>query len=312
MSRAYPELPSTQALLCFESTARWGSITQAGRELGLSQSAVSRQLATLEQLVGVGLLKREGRGIALTPAGESYLPEVRAALVTLAAAAEGLRAPSEARRVSLQAHSTFAVRWLVPRLQAFEAAHPEVMLRILTSDMQQNLHREALDAVVSAGIGPWPKMRVTTLFPERLVPLFSSSLAARFPGLWQGDLRHAPRVDTLTRAELWHHYEEQHALSFARAPEHQFKHFYLSIEAALAGLGVALAPLHYVLDALSTGALHTCAPGGARMVLSGRRFVLLEAQDTPSTAAMRTLHAWLVDEAHACEARVAYWLTQAA
>ncbi len=253
-------LPPLTALRSFEAAARHGSFTRAADELLVTHGAVSRQVKVLEEWAGTALFDRHGKRVLLTPAGRLFADKVGVAFGDIAAAARTLRAHQNTTRVlTLNVLPTFAMRWLLPRLAKFQFAHPQVELRLITSD--QSLERVAPGhfdvAVRRAGSLDMDGLSTGTIFPEQEVPVCSPAFAAAHPVHAPADLKHLPLLVADTRSGSWDRW-------FAAAGEsavgedvalRRFDHFYLALQAAIDGLGFALGPLPLIKEDLADARL---------------------------------------------------------
>ncbi|AMO74749.1 LysR substrate-binding domain-containing protein [Pseudomonas citronellolis] len=179
---AYPPL---SALRSFEAVARLGSVTQAAAELHVTHSAVSQQVRQLEELLGVTLLQREGRGLRLSEEGRLYALQVRRALRDIAEATRLARArPSEGELV-VAVLPSFAQQWLLPRLPGFRQRHPEYRLRLLASLEVIDLRQGLADVAIRIGQGHWEGLAQQRLFDDELLavcaPHFNGGRLPRTP-----------------------------------------------------------------------------------------------------------------------------------
>src|SRR5215470_1556208 len=171
-------MPPLPALRLFEAAARHESFRKAAEELGLTASAVSHGIDSLEKWLGVALFRRRPRGVTLTPAGRHLLPYVSEGLSMIALGAQRLPGRREERRVVLSVAPTFAQNFLVPRLPRFRALHPGIRLSIDTSHRQALFPMEGVDLSIRAGKGAWPGVKSDLLFREQLVPVASPAYLA--------------------------------------------------------------------------------------------------------------------------------------
>jgi len=253
-------LPPLTALRSFEAAARHGSFSRAADELCVTHGAVSRQVKVLEDWAGVALFDRVGRRVALTNAGRRFADKVSGAFGDIATAARALRVERETVRVlTLNVLPTFAMRWLLPRLSKFQFAHPQIELRLVTSD--QPLERIApgqFDVAVRRKGALEPReFRTGIVFTEDELPVCSPAFAAVNPISDPTDLKSLPLLVADTRSGSWDRW-------FASAGEsgvgsdvavRRFDHFYLALQAAIDGLGVALGPLPLIEEDLAQGRL---------------------------------------------------------
>ncbi|MBA4113627.1 MAG: LysR family transcriptional regulator, partial [Verminephrobacter sp.] len=171
-------IPSTQALACFEVAARHESYTRAAQELSLTQSAVSRQIIALEEFLGVQLFRRTRHGVVLTPAGAHYGRQVARWLQGLERDTLDVMAhQGEGGTLSLAAVPTFATRWLIPRLPRLAQQHPDIVVHIETQTRPFLFADTTFDAALYAGtpeqVANWPGIQAQWLMNEDVVPVCS-------------------------------------------------------------------------------------------------------------------------------------------
>jgi len=291
-------LPSLTGLRAFAAVARHGSVSRAATTLGVSQPAVTQQLRRLEAFLGLRLVRPAGAGIALTEAGALYALQINEAFDKIVQATHGLRAGAPSGKVvTVSLLATFAQRWLIPRLPGFQQRHPEVSVRLLaTPEIMTRPSAEADFSICSEG-GPWPGYRCDDLMPSSLFPVASPSLLARQPLRKAADLRAHVLIEVATapRDGDWGQWlaaagaaelKPQGRLSFTTSSQ--------ALEAALAGLGVAVTHGPFVADALAAGLLvaplgpRIEEPGGYRLVAGGPR---------ADGQAQRAFHHWLLESA---------------
>lgn len=245
-------LPSIDGLRAFEAVARLGSFERAAEALHITASAVSKRVATVEALLGTPLLARGGKALALTATGKEYLAQVSGALALLAAMPLHRRAAQRGARLRVTATPTFARQILVPQLERFTAAHPEIELEVLLSIPYLGAGESDADIEVLHGSVP---AGGTPLMQDIVLPVAAPALLARLPPL---------RVPVdLTRAPLLRTPLEPWAPWFAAArldwPEPsqgpKLVDLGLTLEAAVAGQGVALARPSLARSWLASGAL---------------------------------------------------------
>ncbi|MFC7704422.1 LysR family transcriptional regulator [Plastorhodobacter daqingensis] len=248
-------LPSLALLTAFEAAARTESVTEAARELSLTQSAVSRQIRALEAQLGVTLFLRERQTIRLTRAGAAYAREIRDALRKISTASLNLRANPAGGTLTLAVLPTFGTRWLAPRLGGFLALHPEVGVNIVTRLAPFDFALEAVDAAIHFGHADWAGAEMMLFRHEDVVPVCSPALAARFIVRVPADIRRAPLLHLVSRPDAWERWFIAQGVDAADVRGMLFDQFTLVIEAAKAGLGVALLPRFLIADELAAGSL---------------------------------------------------------
>jgi LysR family transcriptional regulator, glycine cleavage system transcriptional activator len=297
MSRRYsgPMLtPSLSALRAFEAAARLGSFRGAADELAVTQSAVSHQVAELERRLGVALFVRRSRGVELTPAGERYHPYVAEAFARIEqGTALVARTPASPAELDLQVYVTVAVRWLIPRLHSFGAAHPDVLVRLSTSQRDWEFDERSGDVGIICTEHPdRPALHYVHLFDARLVVVGSPALARAGMGLRQpAELVNHSLLQLFTAPEEWDAWWAAAALP----PDHmrggaRFDSYLLAIEAATEGQGVALVPEFLVASDLRSGRL--VAPF-AVTVPQPRRWYFVVRRDRRDRPAVQHFEAWL-------------------
>lgn len=255
-------LPSTMALRAFEVAARRLNFTHTARELNLTQGAVSHQIRELETRLGISLFERRGRGLRLSAAGERYLPFVQNALDRLRAGTRALEANEPGRSLTVSLSPPFAAKWLVPRLGAFLATHPDLDLRISATMQHVSFGGvgggDSIDMAIRHGDGDWPALHVTRLWTEDIFPVCSPSLLANGPPLDDiADLANHVLIHDRSRSG-WTSWLDKigadpSGIDLDRGPG--FNDTSLAIDAAVAAQGVALSRSALVAGDLATGRL---------------------------------------------------------
>ncbi len=257
------DLPPLNALRAFEAVARLDSVTRAAEELHVTHGAVSRQLKLLEEALGESLFVREGRGLTLTPAGRRLHDAADAALGPLRMAWAELRhRPAQAPLV-LGCPGSVLARWMIPRMQRLEAELPDLKLHLSASEGSPDARLDGLDAALLIAEPTWPsEWDVHELAIERIGPVVSP----RWPGFAQ--LTQAPAsllphavLHTTSRPQAWREWAARTGLPSGQLQTGTgFEHLYYLLEAAVAGMGVAIAPQPLVAQDLAAGRL--VAPWG--------------------------------------------------
>lgn len=251
-------LPPLTALRAFEAVARHLSMARAADELHVTPAAVSQQIRLLETYLGVTLFRR-GKALALSDAARAALPQLTDAFDRLERAAAQLRADSGAGPLVVSTPPAFAARWLVPRLDDFQTRHPEVELRLLATRRLVDFATEDVDLAIRFGAGDHPHLLVERLMPETIVPVAAPALAARIAS--PADLARCPLLndDWHIEHQLFPDWETWLAsLGVAAGAPLRIQTFgdaNLTIQAAVAGLGVALAWHSLVAGDLARGSL---------------------------------------------------------
>lgn len=248
-------LPPLNALRAFEAAARLGRMTAAAEELSVTPGAISRQVGQLEDVLGVPLFEGAKNKPQLTAAGASLLPALTSALNQMEAAVREVSG-GKARTLDVSCFSTFTVKWLIPRLYDFHARHPHIEIRLSAADQVAHPDTEHYDLVITVdGQGIPESATVLPLFVERLGPVMAPALAAAAKVREPGDLAGQPLLHTRTRPDAWKTWCESRGCALPVQGGPQFEHYYFTLEAAVAGLGVAIAPWHLVLDDIRAGRL---------------------------------------------------------
>lgn len=279
-------LPSLNALRAFEAAARHGKMILAADELHVTHSAVSRQVKQLEAWLGEPLFEGPKHALRLTSAGQRLLPVLSSVFDQVDLALREIADDSEGP-LDVSCLGTFTMRWLIPRLPRFQAAHPEITVRLTSSDAPIDFSRDSCNLAIRIGSG-WPQgMEVVPLFEERFGPVLAPRLLAADPR----DLNGIPRLHSRTRPEGWHDWIGLSGVSPTTPSELDYEHFYFMLEAATSGLGVCIAPWPHVADDVRAGRL--AAPYG--FIPSGQRYAALH-RPRPRRRVERFC-AWLREEA---------------
>ena len=258
------DLPPLNALRAFEATARLGSVSQAAEQLNVTHGAVSRQLKVLEEHLGVSLFVKEGRGLKLTDAGTRLRDTSSEAFDRLRNLCAELTKGQVDAPFVLGCSGSLLARWFIPRLGRLNADLPDLRLHLSAGEGDLDPRRPGLDALLVFAEPPWPAdMQVYELACERIGPVVSPRYA-RYE-----QLRHAPAsalaseplLHTSSRPQAWPSWAQKNAIEPKQLKYGQgFEHLYYMLEAAVAGLGVAIAPEPLVAQDLQAGRL--VAPWG--------------------------------------------------
>ncbi|WP_175900766.1 LysR substrate-binding domain-containing protein [Burkholderia seminalis] len=289
------KIPSNSALLAFEAAARHGSFARAADELARTEGAISRQIGRLEAFLGVTLFERVGNRVKLAPNGTRYAVQVREILDRLERDSLYLMGqPVEGASIDVAAIPTFATRWLIPRLKRFQDRHPNITVHIAQRMDPFLLAGSGFDAAIHFAHPAWAGMHLHPLLEEVLVPVCS-------PALLKG-ARKRPSLDALPRLhrrqnpDAWQTYAEASGIALSNSaigPRYDLHS--MLIEAALAGLGVALVPRLYIAAELEQGRLVAPWPDG-QAVTKTFCLVLPEPLEL-SEGPVRAFAAWMLEEA---------------
>ncbi|PYG55895.1 transcriptional regulator GcvA [Rhizobium sp. UGM030330-04] len=275
-------------LRAFEASARHLSFTRAAIELCVTQAAVSQQVKVLEKRLGVSLFQRLPRGLKITAEGEALLPTVTSSFDQMATTLDRIEAGQVRELLFLGVVGTFAVGWLLPRLQEFQKQHPFIDIRVSTNNNRVDMAAEGLDFAIRFGQGSWHGTDAFRLFDAPLSPLCTPKLAETLKT--PADLVEATLLRSY-RSDEW-------STWFAAAgvtPSAQvnagivFDTSLGMMEAALQGLGVALAPPSMFSRHLASGAIIQPFP----VTISLGSYWLTRLQSKPQTSAMQAFSDWI-------------------
>lgn len=282
-------LPPLAALRALEALDRLGSATAAAQELNLTQSAVSRQLRTLEDHLGVSLFLRENRALRLTPQAREFAVTVRETLDRLTQAAMALRLDPTGGALNLAILPSFGMRWLLPRLPDFTRRHPEVTVNMTTRLRPFSFATEPFDAALHFGTSDWPDTHHLRLMTETVQPLAAPALLPEGP-VTLDVLRRLPLLHIQTRPEAWARWFALQGADPAPLPGPTFDQFTAIHQAVLHGLGVALLPDYLTDQERASGTLRRAFD--APPVSLGAYYLVWPADRPPGTA-LTAFRDWL-------------------
>lgn len=255
-------LPPLNPLKTFEVAARVSSITRAAEELCVTPAAVSRQIRSLEDFLGVQLFDRSGGRFVLTESGRRYLESVSLHLAGLRQATNAVMGGSFRRDVlRLRSPATLAVKWLIPRLAGFHASHPGIDVQLATSPALIDFDREALDGGVELGEGPRARVHSRRLMDNQLIPVMASAERLNRPAT-VSDLQRCTLLHSLARPDDWRLWlaaakvaGADHAVGVNPYAGMKYETSLLAYQAATEGHGIALAQKALVDRQLDSGEL---------------------------------------------------------
>lgn len=292
------KLPPLFTLRVFEAAVRHGGFAKAAVELALTPNAVAHQVKQLENWLDMTLFERQARGVLPTAAGRAYALALAENFGRIAEATHELLARQNEQVVTLTAIPSLVSRWLMPRLPRFAIAHPEVEVRILATVRAIDLTRGDADAAIRLGSGFYPGLSVEMLMPEDFVAVASPGFLAAHPDLRQpADLLQQPLLHDEMLASIaeqidWTRWLKAAGVAAPRhLPGYLFSHTYLTVEAAIAGQGVAIASGPMLGDALLTGKL--VALFGGLAVRGPYAYYLLHAPGAESRPAVAAVCNWI-------------------
>ena len=287
--------PSMSSLVAFEASARAESFTKAAEQLSLTQSAVSRQVQVLEELLGVPLFQRVGRHVALTEVGRMYLRELSGPLEQIRSATlQAIAFRSGGGTLTLAVLPTFGSKWLLPRLPDFYGHHPEVLVRI-HARTYLDLETSGMDAAIAVGDGKWPGCVSVRLVEECLVPIISPLLAEMSGPITIDDLLRNPLLHVVTRPNAWQNWLAAKGVHRkALPPGMQFELTSHLIQAVSAGVGCGLVPQVLVEDELRAGTL--VSPNGYAPFYTGQGYYLVVSSDRAHYPPFVQFRDWLLTQ----------------
>jgi LysR family glycine cleavage system transcriptional activator len=258
MSRRLTHL---NALRAFEAAARHGSFVRAAAELGVTAAAVGQQVRLLEERCGSPLFERQGKKLNLTEAAREVLPDINDAFDRLAQAADKLHQARRAPVVTVTLPPSFAAKWLIPRIELFRMEHPEVDVRLDTTDRLADLARETIGVGIRYGSGRYPGLEATLLMDEEVFPVCSPKLIrgrklSKPDELANFRLIHDTTMDRHAAFPTWSAWlKAAGARKVDARPGLRINSAIMSLQAAIDGQGVALARSVIVAGDLREGRL---------------------------------------------------------
>lgn len=256
--------PSTSALSAFDAVARLGSFSAAAEDLALTQGAVSRQVAVLEDQLGLKLLERTSRGVILTSAGANYAKRIAEALTIIRESSLAVMSGIEGNVLNLAILPTFGTRWLMPRLPGFISRHPDVIVNFATRIGQFDFDAEKIDAAIHVGAPNWPKADSRLLMHETIQPVCSPDFLRQHPIGKAEDILSLPLLHMASRPGAWQHWFASLGLEEEVGGGMRFEQFLNVAQACIAGIGVALMPSFLIQPELQSGQLVPALDHSAR------------------------------------------------
>jgi DNA-binding transcriptional LysR family regulator len=255
---ATPVQPSARALTALSWLATLGSLTEAADQLGVTRSALSHRIAELEKCLGVALVRKAGRRVALTEDGERLLASMGDALDRIEAAVQPFQ--RDRGQIRLSTVSTFASHWLIPQVAQFQARHPQIEVAISTTTRPVDFRKEDMDCAIRHGRGVWKGLSSSLLFRETLMPIASPAVADRFlPGA-ERNWRDAPLIRARSRFMDWSKWQKlDHGFAKRRPKWLTVETRAQALDAAVAGAGVALMDMAYLVTLVAEGRVRTLA-----------------------------------------------------
>jgi LysR family transcriptional regulator, glycine cleavage system transcriptional activator len=288
-------LPPLNALRAFEAAGRLGSFKEAAAELHVTHGAISQHVRQLEAWLGAPLFERHNRRIVLTPAARQYLGEIGPLFEQLSQATVQYGIPATiSRTLCVNAIATFTLRWLVPRLVRFHRDHPGVHVKVETSNVSVEGLRGDYDVIIRGGPDTFYGYSMRPFLAEQRVPVCSPALLQRLPLRAPGDLHRHTLLHTSSLPRLWPDWLAKAELAELNpAAALTFDHFYLTLQAAIDGIGVAMGPTALIADDLASGRLVVPFDGPR---LPSRSYCTYIPDDKASDEMVLLFRAWLERE----------------
>ncbi len=278
-------------LRAFEAAARHLSFTRAADEMNVTQAAVSHQVKGLERRLGVTLFRRLPRALLLTDEGQSLLPELRAAFNRIAQALERVSAQEGNATLTVSLLTTFALAWLVPRLRRFQAAHPEIEVRLMTTPRLIDFAREDVDVAIRYGDGQWAGgLTVVKLFDDSLTPLCGRAHREKLRSL--SDLQRATLLHSGDGEwSIWLSAAGVAGVNATKGP--LFDSTKMAVQAAIDGLGVAIGAPQLFADDIAAGRLFQPFPLAVR---NDKAHWLVYPEASAERLKVKAFRRWITEE----------------
>lgn len=290
--------PNVAELLAFTSAARHLNFSRAARELGLTPSAVSRQIAALEGLVGTPLFVREGRNLTLTDAGRRYHERVAEPLREIGnASLELMTSRGDSDLLTIASVPTFTTKWLIPRLPAFLASTPGVTLSFSRHLSHGDAFPFTLDAAIRYGDGTWEGVVSDYVDGRWFMPVCAPSFLARYPLHHVEDVARAPRLVHNQAEDVWGTWADRNGVAtHAQRPEPRFEQYSVLLQAAEAGMGVGLVPAFLAREAVTAGRLVEPVSAGVDVPHHGH-YLCYPRERLQQRTALRQFREWMLTQA---------------
>ncbi len=283
-----------RALRSFEAAARLGSFQAAAEELFVTPSAISHQLKTLEEFLGLELFIRQTRRISLTHVGEEYYESIHKALSEIDRSTQQLISVHQSGELHLSVIPAFLTRWLLPRISSFHEANPDIKLEISSNSGLIDFDRVDTDMAVYFGDGDWSGIEIHFLRHYQQVPVCSPKLLKNFPINKPEDLFKHTLLYVQKRNDEWSNWFEQVNTPFKESIKGvYFSSSALTTSAAISGLGIALADIGFVSEEIASGEL--VVPIDTFLGID-KSFYLVYQKDRVMTYAMKAFQSWLMEE----------------
>ncbi|ROL82439.1 LysR family transcriptional regulator [Pseudomonas protegens] len=290
------KIPSTAALISFEAAARHESFTKAAQELSLTQGAVCRQIASLEEFLSVELFRRSRRGVKLTEAGLSYSRRVATQLDAVERDTLSVMGQQGANVIELAVVPTFGTQWLLPRLKDFQQQHPEVTVNLTNRTRPFLFADTPFDAAIYFGDADWSGTQSHRLMGEHPVPVCSPAILGSRQQLSAETIAELPLLQQTTRPYAWRQWFNSLQMNVPRdmtGPRYEL--FSMLAQAAIHDMGIALIPAFLIQRELAEKRLVIANP---QALTSIKAYYLMIPERKVESASLRAFRDWLVSQAN--------------
>lgn len=292
MARRIPPLNSLKA---FEAAARYLSFTKASEELFVTQAAVSHQIKTLEDFLGVKLFKRRNRNLLLTEEGQSYFYDIKDVFASLSDATDKVLERGAKGSITVSLQPSFAIQWLVPKLAKFNDLEPDIDVRIKAVDANDGSLTDDVDVAIYYGKGKWSDLRVDKLYQEYLIPVCSPMLLnSEKPIKSVFDLNNQTLLHDTSR-KSWKNFFKENNIDSTRYNQGPiFSHSSMVLQAAVYGQGIALANNILAKPELETKRL--VVPFSEKL-MSKNSYYLVSSEKNADFGKISAFRKWILEEA---------------
>jgi len=289
------KIPSTAALISFEAAARHESFTRAAEELSLTQGAICRQIASLEDFLSVELFRRSRRGVKLTEAGLSYSRRVATQLDAVERDTLSVMGQQGANVIELAVVPTFGTQWLLPRLKDFQHKHPEVTVNLTNRTRPFLFADTAFDAAIYFGDADWSGTESHRLMGENPMPVCSPALLGNHTHLGADAIAELPLLQQTTRPYAWRQWFNSQQLNILRdmtGPRYEL--FSMLAQAAMHDMGIALIPPFLIQRELAEKRL---VIANHQALSSIKAYYLMIPERKIESASLKAFRDWLLQQA---------------
>ena len=289
------KIPSTTALISFEAAARHESFTRAAEELSLTQGAICRQIASLEEFLSVELFRRSRRGVKLTEAGLSYSRRVATQLDAVERDTLSVMGQQGTNVIELAVVPTFGTQWLLPRLKDFQLKHPEVTVNLTNRTRPFLFADTEFDAAIYFGDADWSGTESHRLMGENPMPVCGPALLGNKTLLTADEVADLPLLQQTTRPYAWRQWFNSHHLNIPRdmtGPRYEL--FSMLAQAAMHDMGIALIPPFLIQRELAEKRLVIANP---QALSSIKAYYLMIPERKVESASLKAFRDWLVNQA---------------